>query len=158
MLWPGRRRARIVGAAGICSHEASVSNLPGGDEPGLLRALHLAVHRRMWRTRQLRNLGETQLAVWIAEQERQDLPLLLRAQDRQKRRRRASIHKLKSTLQFVIRPTTFGSPLKISKAQAVTLRTVQIEAGQAALARILIQTNVRTVCPGGLSRDFRQGA
>jgi hypothetical protein len=83
MLWPGRRRARIVGAAGICSHEASVPNLPGGYEPGLLRALHLAVHRRMWRTCQLRDLGETQLAIWVAKQQRQDFPLLLRAQDGQ---------------------------------------------------------------------------
>jgi len=35
----------------------------------------------MRRTRQLRDLGQTQLTIWIAEQQRQDLALLLRAQD-----------------------------------------------------------------------------
>ena len=46
------------------------------------------------------DLGEAQFKVWISQQQRKDLALLLGAQDRQEDRRRLSIHNLKDTLQF----------------------------------------------------------
>lgn len=70
-------------AAGIRSDDPSVPYLPRRDQSGLLGALYFAVHRRMWRTRQARDLGQAQLTARIAEQQRPDLAVLLRAQDRQ---------------------------------------------------------------------------
>lgn len=43
-----------------------------------------AQFRGMWRTRQLRDLGQTQLTIWVTKQQRKDLTLLLGAQDGQK--------------------------------------------------------------------------
>jgi len=46
------------------------------------------------------DLSEAKFKVWIPQHEREDLALLLRAQDWQEGRRRLSIHYLKNTLQF----------------------------------------------------------
>src|SRR5258708_1968852 len=54
----------------------------------------------MRRSGALRDLGEAELEVGVDQQEGEDLALLLRAQDRQERRRRTSVHTLKTTLQF----------------------------------------------------------
>ena len=46
------------------------------------------------------DLGQAEFEIGIAEQEREDLALLLGAQDGQERGGRLSIHYLKNTLQF----------------------------------------------------------
>ena len=47
------------------------------------------------------DVGQTQFLIWIAQQQRQDLTLLLRAEDGEQRRRWSSIHELKNPLHFV---------------------------------------------------------
>lgn len=48
-----------------------------------------------------RNLCQAKFKIWIAQQERKDLALLLGAQDGQERWSGLSVHSLKNTLQFV---------------------------------------------------------
>ena len=62
--------------------------------------LDLAVDRRVRGAGPGGDLGQAEFEIGIAEQEREDLALLLGAQDRQERGGRLSIHYLKSTLQF----------------------------------------------------------
>jgi hypothetical protein len=50
----------------------------------------------------MRDLSEAQLTIGISQQQRKDLALLLGAQDGQERWRWPSVHKVKSTLHFVI--------------------------------------------------------
>jgi hypothetical protein len=47
-----------------------------------------------------RDLSEAKFKVWISQQQRKDLALLLGTQDGQEGRRWLSIHYLKDTLQF----------------------------------------------------------
>ena len=48
-----------------------------------------------------RDLGQAEFKIWVTEQEREDLALLLGAQDGQERRSGLSIHYQKDTLQIV---------------------------------------------------------
>src|ERR1700733_3985453 len=91
----------VVRAVGLRPDKPGVPDFSGGDYPDLLGALHLAVHRRMRCASQARDLSQAQLTIRIAEEQRKDFTLLLRAQNGQERRRRASIHNLKNTLQIV---------------------------------------------------------
>lgn len=93
-------QAGVVRAGGVGANEAGVAYFPGGHQPGPFGPFDLPMNRRMRSTRPLRDLGEAQFELWIPQQQREDLALLLGAQDRQERRRRLSIHNLKDTLQF----------------------------------------------------------
>ena len=90
------------------------------DQSCLLRSLHFPVYRWVRCTRQLGDLGEAQLTVGIAEQQRKDLALLLGAQDGQERWRWHSVHKVKSTLRFVIMLATLQVPGGLAGATSIT--------------------------------------
>src|SRR5512146_296969 len=85
-------QAGIVGAVGVRAGKPGVPYLAGRDQSGLFCPLDLAVDRRMWRTGALRDLSQAKLQVRIAKEQREYLPLLLRAQHGQERRRRLSVH------------------------------------------------------------------
>ena len=95
-----------------------------GDQAGLLGALDLAVDRRMRGADPGRDLGQAEFQIGIAEQEREDLALLLGAQDGQERRGGLSIHYLKSTLQFADsrRKRVPGLPRMMVAAEARAVR------------------------------------
>ena len=60
--------------------------------PGSLGALDLAVNRGVGDAEPGRDLGQAEFQVRVAEQQREDLALLLGAQDGQERRGRLSVH------------------------------------------------------------------
>jgi hypothetical protein len=66
----------------------------------LLGALDLPMNRRVRGPRPGGDLGETEFEIGIAEQECEDLALLLGAQDGQERWGRLSVRKMKNPLQF----------------------------------------------------------
>ena len=104
------RKPCVVRAEGIGSDEPRRTHLPGYYETSLLRPLDLPVDGGMRGACPCCDLGEAKFKVWISQQQRKDLALLLRAQDGQEGRRRLSIHYLKNTLQFA--DTKVGSAIK----------------------------------------------
>lgn len=99
---PGQhlRQSRVIGTCGVRADEPGAADLPAGDQAGLFGALDLPVDRWMRRAGPCCDVGEAEFEIGIAEQQGEDLALLLGAQDRQKRRRRLFVHKQKNTLQF----------------------------------------------------------
>jgi hypothetical protein len=82
----------VVGAGWVGPDEPGIADLPGCDQAGLLGALDLAVDRGVGDAESGRDLGQAEFQLRVAEQQREDLALLLRAQDRHERRGRLSIH------------------------------------------------------------------
>ncbi len=79
----------VGGAGGVGPDEPGVPDLAGCDQADLLGALDLAVDRGVGGVGACRDLGQAEFEIGIAEQQREDLALLLGAQDRQERRGRA---------------------------------------------------------------------
>ena len=83
MLCQHVRQPVVIGAAGVPLAQAGRCRLSLRVTSPTCSALNLPVHRRMRRARQIRDLGQAQLTIRVAEQQRKNLALLLRPQDRQ---------------------------------------------------------------------------
>lgn len=75
-------QALVVRALDVGAHKARPSDPPACEEASGLGTLDLAVHRRVRDAGSLSEVGEAQLQLRIAEEQRQQLGLLLGSEDR----------------------------------------------------------------------------
>jgi hypothetical protein len=82
----------VVRAGGVCPNQPRVAQLPAYDQASSFRSLDLPVDRGMRGSGPRRDLSEAEFKIWISQQQRKDLTLLLGAQDGQEGGRWLSIH------------------------------------------------------------------